>query len=99
MDAEADQELDYGTGRVHQPMTAVPPDLRYIGTLAAKTAVATVLESLHGDHTQRLPGEQAILGLRPTGDLAPPFDVRESGGITWRTIPSPRPNCPTCSAA
>lgn len=99
MDAEADQELDYGTGRVHQPMTAVPPDLRYVGTLAAKTAVATLLESLHGDHTQRLPGEHAILGLRPTGDLASPFDLREAGDITWRTIPAPRPDCPTCRTA
>ncbi|TRY19404.1 ThiF family adenylyltransferase [Tessaracoccus rhinocerotis] len=99
MDAEADQELDYGIGRVHQPMTAVSPDLQYVGTLAAKTAVATLLESLHGDHTQRLPGEHAILGLRPTGDLASPFDVREAGDIRWRTVPSPRPDCPTCSAA
>ena len=63
MDAEADQELDYGTGRVHQPMTAVPPDLRYVGTFAAKVAIATLLESLHGDHTQQVPGEHAIIGL------------------------------------
>ena len=99
MDAEADQELAYGTGRVHQPMTAVPPDLRYVGTLAAKTAVATLLESVHGDHTQRLPGEHATLGLRPTGDLAAPFDLREAGEIRWASIPPPRTTCPTCAAA
>lgn len=97
MDAEADQELDYGTGRIHKPMTAVPPDLRYVGTLAAKVAVATVLESLHGDHTQQVPGEHAIIGLRPTGDLAAPFDVSQAGDIRWSSIPKPRASCPTCS--
>lgn len=98
MDAEADQELDYGTGRVHQPMVAVTPDLRYVGTFAAKVAVATMLESLHGDHTQRLPGEHAVIGLRPGGDLAAPFDVTEPGDIRWAAIPPPRPHCPTCTA-
>lgn len=99
MDAEADQELDYGTGRVHQPMTAVPPDLRLMGTLTAKAAVATLLESMHGDHTQALPGEHAVTGLRPTGDLAPPFDAKAAAGISWASIPKPRENCPTCGAA
>ncbi|WP_350349065.1 ThiF family adenylyltransferase [Agromyces sp. G08B096] len=98
MDAEADQELDYGTGRVHQPMAAVPPDLRQVGTFAAKVAVATLLESLHGDHTQRIPGEHAVIGLRPTGDLAAPFNVGEVGDVRWSSIPGPRPSCATCSA-
>lgn len=98
MDAEADQELDYGTGRVHQPMTAVPPDLRLMGTIAAKAAVATLLESLHGDHTQALPGEHAVIGLRPGGDLAPPFDAKATG-ISWASIPQPREDCPTCGEA
>lgn len=98
MDAEADQELDYGTGRVHQPMTAVPPDLRYVGTMAGKVVVATLLESLHGDHTQRLPGEHAIVGLRPAADLAAPFDISETGEVRWSSIPRPRASCPTCSA-
>lgn len=99
MDAEADQELDYGTGRVHQPMTAVPPDLRLMGTLAAKAGVATLLESLYGDHTQALPGEHAVIGLRPGNDLAPPFDAKAATGISWGPIPRPRDNCPTCGAA
>lgn len=99
MDAEANQELDYGTGIVHQPMTAVPPDLRLMGTMAAKAAVATLLESLHGDHTQALPGEYAVIGLRPVGDLASPFDMKTACGINWATIPQPRKNCPTCGAA
>lgn len=96
MDAEADQELDYGTGLVHQPMTAVPTDLHHVGTLAAKIAVATLLETRHGDTTQRLPGEYAILGLRPTGDLTPPFDLQRAGQTRWVDLPPPRPDCPTC---
>lgn len=99
MDAEADQELAYGTGQSHRPMTAVPPDLQMVGTLAAKVAVATILESLHGDHTQHLPGEHAILGLRPAGDLLAPFDVRCAGEIRWLPIPPPRSGCPTCGPA
>lgn len=99
IDAEADQELDYGTGHVHQPMTAVPPDLRYVGTMAGKMAVATLLESLHGDHTQRLPGEHAIIGLQPAANLTAPFDIRENGEVRWSSIPRPRVACPTCSAS
>lgn len=99
MDAEADQELAYGTGQSHRPMTAVPPDLQVVGTLAAKVAVATILESLHGDHTQQLPGEHAIVGLRPAGDLSAPFDVRFAGEVRWLQIPPPRSACPTCGPA
>lgn len=97
IDAEADQELAYGTGHVHQPMTAVPPDLSLVGALAAKIAVATLLESLHGDHTQRLPGEHALVGLRPGGDLKDPFDLNRAGEVSWHAIPPPRDICPTCS--
>lgn len=99
LDAEADQELDYGTGQVHQPMTAVGPDLHAIGHFAAKAAVATILESQHGDHTHQLPGEHAVIGLRPAGDLAAPFDLHQPCTIRWDTIPEPRPHCPTCKPA
>lgn len=98
MDAEADQELDYGTGSSHRPMSAIPTDLRYVGILAAKVAVATLLESLHGDHDQRLPGEHAIIGLRPSGDLAEPFNLGRVGEVRWSGIPRPRSSCATCSA-
>lgn len=98
MDAEADQELDYGTGLVHQPMTAVPTDLHHVGIMAAKIAVATLLETLHGDSTQQLPGEHAIVGLRPTGDLTPPFDLHNAGEVQWSGLPPPRPDCPTCGS-
>lgn len=96
IDAEADQELAYGTGSTHQPMTAVPSDLQLIGVLAAKAAVATLLESKFGDSTQALPGEHAVMGLRPGGNLASPFDVRESAQLRWSAIPAPRNGCPTC---
>jgi molybdopterin/thiamine biosynthesis adenylyltransferase len=99
LDPEADQELAYGTGQVHKPMTAVPPDLHYIGTLMAKIAIATLLESLHGDHTQRLPGEYALLGLRPARLYQAPFDLQKAGEIRWLSIPAPRPTCFTCGSA
>ncbi|MET8800948.1 ThiF family adenylyltransferase [Nocardia sp. NPDC004568] len=97
IDTEADQELDYGTGHTHQPMTAIPPDLHLIGTLTAKVAVATILESRHGDHTQRLPGEHAIIGLHPANNLTAPFDLTHTTDIHWATIPPPRSACPTCN--
>lgn len=97
IDTEADQELEYGTGNTHQPMTAIPPDLHLIGTLAAKVAVATILESRHGDHTQRLPGEHAIIGLHPANSLTAPFDLTHTTDLRWATIPPPRSACPTCN--
>ena len=97
IDAEAIQEMDYGTGNVHLPMTAAPPDLHFVGLLAAKVAVATVLESLNGDHTQIVPDEHAIVGLRPSGDLAAPFDTDRAGSIVWRSVPQPRAVCATCN--
>jgi molybdopterin/thiamine biosynthesis adenylyltransferase len=97
MDAEADQELAYGTGLVHKPMTATPHDLSLVGNLAAKVTIATLLESLHGDATQQLPGEQALLGLRPDPGLAPPFDLKYAGELRWDSIPPARAGCPTCS--
>jgi hypothetical protein len=97
IDAESDQELDYGTGSAHKPMTAIPPDLHFMGLLAAKAAVATILESEQGDHTQRLPGEHAVVGLHPKGDLAEPFNSRYAADLQWGSIPPPRPQCPTCS--
>jgi len=97
IDAEADQELDYGAGTAHLPMTAAPSDLKYIGALAAKAAVATLLESRFGDATQRLPSEHAVIGLRPAGDLHAPFDLNHAADVVWRSIPAPRPECVTCN--
>ncbi|UCN14441.1 ThiF family adenylyltransferase [Cellulomonas iranensis] len=95
IDAESDQELDYGTGVLHKPMTAVGPDLRLVADLAAKTAVATLLEaSGHGD--QRLPGEHAVLALRTGNDLAAPYDPPALGMVQWHPAHPPRPGCWTC---
>jgi hypothetical protein len=98
LDAEADQELDYGTGHTHRPMTAVGPDLHIVGVLAAKAAVATLLQSIDGDHSQRLPGEHGVIALRPQPSNAPPFDLTSAGQIEWHDGVPPRPNCPTCSS-
>jgi len=99
MDIEAAQERDYGTGHVHLPMTAVPPDLQLVGVLAAKVGVATLLESGLGDDTQRIPNEYAVMGLRPAsgGELLAPFDLDYVGEIRWQSIPPPAVDCITCS--
>lgn len=96
IDPEADQELEYGTGLTHKPMTATPTDLHLVGTLAAKVAVATLLEGKHG-HPFSLPGEHAVLGLRSGQELAAPFDAAAVGAVTWHDIPGPRPDCATCA--
>ncbi len=71
IDPEADQELPYGTGLVHKPMTAIPTDLHTVGNLAAKVAVATLLEGKHGE-PYALPGEHGVVGLRASQGLAAP---------------------------
>jgi hypothetical protein len=76
-------------------MTAVGGDLALVGEFAAKAAVATLLEA-HGYHDQRLPGEHAVLGLRPVPGLSPPFDVTRAGEVRWSPVGPPRPTCPTC---
>lgn len=97
IDPEADQELDYGTGFVHKPMTAIPTDLHTVGKMAAKVAVSTLLESKHG-FPLPLPGEQAVIGFRSNLNLAPPYDVSRAGEVAWREIPGPRAVCATCSS-
>lgn len=98
IDPEAAQELGYSTGAVHRPMTAVGADLHLVADLAAKTAVATLLEA-HGEFSQHLPGDHAVLALRPRPGTAPPYDASPAGTITWHRLPAPRPACPTCSPA
>ena len=44
LDPEPLLDSDYGTGTSHRPMTAVGSDLALVGQLAAKVAVATLLE-------------------------------------------------------
>lgn len=97
IDVEAVQELGYGTGTPHLPMTAVGPDLHLVGHFTAKVAVATILETRHGDHAQRLPGSLATVGLRPPGDMAAPYDLRHATEVKWTDLPRPRTDCPTCN--
>jgi len=95
-DPEADQELDYGTGQIHRPMTAIGPDLHLVANLAAKLSIATVLHTKgHGDQT--LASDLAVVGLRPSPLLGAPYDVAHPGQITWHQIAAPRPECPTCA--
>lgn len=98
IDPEADQELDYGTGQIHKSMTAIPTDLHTVGKLVAKVAVSTLLEGKHGI-PMRLPGEQAVIGLRSDLGLAAPYNVARVGDVAWNEIPAPREVCATCSPA
>jgi molybdopterin-synthase adenylyltransferase len=95
IDPEPTLDAGYGTGTRHRPMTAVGGDLHLVGYLAAKIAVATLLES-SGHPDQRLPGEHALLALRPQPDWAPPMDLRRAGDIRWLAAHPPQPGCPTC---
>lgn len=95
VDPERALDAGYGTGTRHRPMTAVGPDLHLVAHLAAKSAVATLLERA-GHPDQRLPGEHALLGLRRQPGWAPPFDLHRTAELRWLPATPPRPGCPTC---
>jgi molybdopterin/thiamine biosynthesis adenylyltransferase len=98
VEAEAAIDRGYGTGDPHRPMTAVGSDLHLVGSLAAKVAVSTLLQSRgHGLH--RLPGEQAVLRLRGGLPHLPPFDPAGSGDLRWSPADAPRSGCATCATA
>ncbi|HEY8465210.1 MAG TPA: ThiF family adenylyltransferase [Solirubrobacterales bacterium] len=97
MNPEPALDRGYGTGTRHLPMTAVGGDLGLVGELAAKVTAATLLERL-GYREQRLPGDHAILALRPKTGMAPPFDMELAGDVRWGELPSPRADCPTCGS-
>jgi molybdopterin-synthase adenylyltransferase len=94
-DPEPGLDLGYGTGSRHFPMTAVGGDLDLVGKLAAKAAVATLLER-YGHIEQWLPGDHAVIGLQPPPDMPDPFDVDRAGEIKWSQTGRPRPGCPSC---
>jgi molybdopterin/thiamine biosynthesis adenylyltransferase len=96
LDPERDLDLGYGTGTTHRPMTAVGGDLSTVGCLAAKVAVATLLEG-RGRWEQRVPGDALTLGLQPVPGRAAPFDIEEAVGVRWHEIGPPRPGCFTCT--
>jgi len=87
----------YEVGLPSMRTTAVPGDLHLIGGFAAKATVATLLERA-GYREQRLPGDHALIGLRPPIEAdPPPFDeVTRVGSITWMKTAEPRPTCTTC---
>jgi molybdopterin/thiamine biosynthesis adenylyltransferase len=97
LDPEPSLDRGYGTGTRHLPMTAVGSDLALVGQFAAKAAVSTLLEEL-GFSDQRLPGGQAIIGLRPKPNMEAPFDIERALEVRWHDLPPPRVDCATCGA-
>lgn len=79
-----------------RPMAAVGGDLAFVGQLAAKAAVATLLER-KGDWGQRLGGDHAVLSLRPARKLLAPYDPGACGEVVWRELDPPDPSCFSCS--
>jgi hypothetical protein len=94
-DPEPSLDVPYGQGGEHRPMTAVPSDLHLVGQLAAKIAVATLLEHA-GYHDQIPPGDHLLLALRPHTDLPPPADLRHTTDQRWLELGAPIVGCPTC---
>jgi hypothetical protein len=95
LDPEPGLDLPYGTGTRHLPMTAVGGDLDLVGKVAAKAAVATLLEKA-GRWEHRLPGDHAVIGLRSALGLTDPFNAPNSG-IEWHDTGTPAPNCVSCA--
>lgn len=95
LEPERTLDLGYGTGQVHRPMTAVGPDVSLVGQLAAKFAVATLLEDL-GHSDQALPGDHLVFGLRPVPGLESPFDVTHPLSQVWHGLGRPEVGCPDC---
>lgn len=94
LDPEPGLDLPYGTGTRHLPMAAVGGDLDLVGKVAAKAAVATLLEKAgHWEH--RLPGDHAVIGLRSSLGLTEPFNP-PNGGIEWHETGAPAPDCVSC---
>jgi hypothetical protein len=104
MDLEQGLDPGYNEPSADNPMTAVGGDLGLIGSMAAKVAVATLLEA-GGAFDQRLLGDHAVVGLRPRSDLAPPFgkdNENDANGplvVRWRPAAPPLLGCPTCCDA
>jgi hypothetical protein len=95
IDPEPSLDAGYGTGTRHRPMTAVGGDLHLVGQFIAKASVATMLEGA-GHPDQRLPGEHALIALRPLPGWASPFDLARAGEVRWLSAHPPLPGCPTC---
>ncbi len=100
VDPEPMLDHGYGTGFRHLPMTAVGGDLDLVGKFAARALVSTLLVAA-GYLRERLPGEHAVLGLRPQLDREPeaPFEVERALEISWHPLGNPKGDCPSCGVA
>lgn len=96
IDPEPTLEAGYGTGTLHQPMTAVGSDLFLVGDLAAKVTVATALET-SGHFAHRLPGEHLTIGLQARRGWTGPYDLGHTGNMRWTPATPPQTDCHTCS--
>jgi len=94
-DPEPGLDPGYDAGDPHLPMTAVTGDLSLIGQLAAKAAVATLMER-KGMASQRLAGDHALIALRPVPDFPEPFNFTRAGELKWLSTAPPRSVCPSC---
>jgi molybdopterin-synthase adenylyltransferase len=97
IEPEATLDRGYGTGTRHLPMTANGADLGLVGQLAAKVAIATLLQA-DGYRDQILAGDHVVIGLRPLPSIAAPFDLKHAGEIRWEPLPPPRPGCLSCQS-
>lgn len=98
MDLEPTLDRGYGEGTRHNPMTAVGADLHLMGSLAAKAAVATILNDL-GHLDQVLEEDNAVVALRPEAGLAKPFDSARAMSIGWYPSAASYPDCLACRPA
>lgn len=98
MDLEPTLDRGYGEGTRHNPMTAVGADLHLMGSLAAKAAVATILNDL-GHLDQVLEDDNAVVALRPEAGLAKPFDSARAMSIGWYPSAASYPDCLACRPA
>ncbi|SDE62458.1 ThiF family protein [Mycolicibacterium neoaurum] len=96
LDPEASLEAGYGS--FTRPMSAVGGDLHHVASLAAKVTVASILER-SGHTEQQLPGEHAIMALRPTTTWLPPYDVGQTSDVRWYGSWPSRSDCVTCGAS
>ena len=87
--------LEAGYGPFTRPMAAVGGDLHQVAAFAAKATVATLLERA-GHTEQKLPGEHAVIGLRPVRPWTEPFDVTHGCEVRWSGSWPSKVDCVTC---
>ena len=95
IDPEPSLDRGYGDGTRHNPMTAIGGDLHLVGSIAAKVAVATLLQNA-GEVDQTLTDDNLVIALRPSPGYAAPFDARRALHPHWSSATPPYPDCPAC---